>query len=256
MIRAQSVSTQMGGRCAGLAYASATLSDEWSLLNNPAGIAGVRETKAASAYDLRPALPGADRMASIIVSPFLKGTAGGGFFRFGDDIYNEQMIVVGFAHSIGITSLGGRLAWTMYHAAGFGILQALSASAGGRIQLTPEIIAAAWIENINQPRLGSERLPTVMTIGAAFRPDDRVSIMTEIQKDLAYETTFRAALEYIPHRRICFRTGVSLHPDFPFFGLGLRLKFLNVDYAANFSPALSTSHHISITIKSRKNHEG
>ena len=84
-ISAQSVSTLMGARANGMGYASACLIDEWGLLNNIAGIASIESPTAVFAYDLKPMLPGANRIASAVSWPVKFGVLGGGVFRFGDD---------------------------------------------------------------------------------------------------------------------------------------------------------------------------
>jgi hypothetical protein len=63
---AQSVSALMGARSAALGYASATLSDEWALFNNIGGISRIDHPNVAFAYDARPVMPGADRIAATL----------------------------------------------------------------------------------------------------------------------------------------------------------------------------------------------
>jgi len=65
----------MGGRAAGLAYASSTLHDEWSLLNNVGGLSKVNQPAAAFAYEVRSGLIGANRMAAVMAAPVKVGAA-------------------------------------------------------------------------------------------------------------------------------------------------------------------------------------
>src|SRR5450432_2670502 len=115
---AQSVNTLMGGRAAGLAYASATLCDEWALLNNIGAMAKVNHPTAAFAYEVRPALPGANRIAAIYSTPTKIGVAGFGLFRFGDDVYSEQIISTGYSNQMGLASLGLKINFIQYRAEG------------------------------------------------------------------------------------------------------------------------------------------
>ncbi len=108
VLRSQSVPTQIGARPNGMAYATASLFDEWGIFNNIAGTAKVKNTAAAFAYDLHPTLIGANRTAAAFLLPIKSGVASAGMYRFGDDLYNEHVITVGFANKFGLAALGAQ----------------------------------------------------------------------------------------------------------------------------------------------------
>ncbi len=112
----QGTNTLMGANIAGMAYASSTTADAWSLFNNVAGLAQVDHVKSSFAYEVRPSLIGASRMAAAISAPSKIATFGIGIFRFGDDIYNEHQLSIGAANQIGNTSLGAKINYTQYWA--------------------------------------------------------------------------------------------------------------------------------------------
>jgi hypothetical protein len=105
----------------------------------------------------------------------------------------------------------------------------------------------AYITNINQPEITeTEKIPTKLTAGLAFRPSEKIFIATEIEKDLEYDPTWRAGLEYLFHEKFCARTGYALNPNTAFFGIGFKAKKLNIDYALQHNTLLSLSHQASV----------
>jgi len=252
---AQSVNTLMGARATGLAFASSTLSDEWSLFNNVGGLAKIDRLSGSFAYEVRPSLPGTKRMAATLNTPFKFGTAGLGFFRFGDDLYSEQIISAGFGNQFGIASLGLKANYIQYRAEGFGVKSAVSINFGGIADITPRISVGAYITNINQPKISiqdNERIPTRLAAGISFKPTDKILLLTEVEKDIAYDPTIKGAFEYSIHKKVFFRTGFNLQPNAGFFGLGFNARRVKIDYGIQYSEALSFTHHASAIYRFEK----
>jgi hypothetical protein len=256
VVNAQSTNTLMGARPAGLGYATAVSNDEWSLYNNVAGLAQVDQTSVAFAYEARPALIGANRMAASIMAPSRIGTLAAGIFRFGDDLYSEHQVSVGLGNQIGNTSLGARINYTQYRVESFGNISALSFDFGGISNITSQISIGAYITNLTQSKLiGSdgERLPTKLVVGVGFKPTDKIFVTTELEKDLDYQATWKSGLEYSIYEKVFFRTGFNLNPNVAYFGLGAQKKNLKFDYAIRLNQLTGASHQASAiyTIPSR-----
>ncbi|MCE2995948.1 MAG: hypothetical protein ACK5RG_09875 [Cyclobacteriaceae bacterium] len=247
----QSVITQMGARQMAMAGASATLSDEWALYNNVAGLAQQKQS-CGFAYETSPQLIGANRMAAHLQLPFRSFTTGIGFFRFGDALYNEQIISIGIANRIGITSLGAKVNFNQYRADGFGVLSAISIDIGGITQFTPALRVAAHISNITQSSLNNgsgERIPTRMVLGVGFQFTNKITATTEVEKDLHYPLTWRTGFEYDIYKKLFIRTGYQLQPNAFYFGLGGKRKRLSIDYALRYHFLLGASHQASATFQ-------
>jgi len=250
---AQSVSTQIGARSAGMGYASSCLYDEWSLFNNVGGISGIKSVVLGTAYDAKPQLQAANRAAFVANLPVKIGTVAMGVFRFGDELYNEQKLSAGFGNRFGLASLGASVNYIQYKATGFGTKGVLTVSFGGIAELTKQISIGAHIQNINQPKItenDEERIPTILTAGLAFTASDKVLFTTEIQKDLDYEATFKTGLEYKPSKKFAARTGFNLKPNALFLGVGFTNTSLLIDYTFQYTPStLGSSHQASIGYK-------
>jgi hypothetical protein len=249
----QSVYTLMGSRANGMGYSSSALFDEWGIFNNIAGIAKIESTTASFAYDLRPSLVGANRTAALILHPLTLGVVGIGAYRFGDDLYNEHILSAGFSNTFGIASLGLKVNYIQYQTEGFGTKGVVSVNFGGIAQLTPILAVGAYITNINQPNLNDfEKLPTRLAAGISLTPTEKIIITTELEKDLEYEPTWKAGMEYKFHSKFSARTGYNLNPNTAFFGLGFKTNKFNIDYALQHNVLVNLSHQASITYQFNK----
>jgi hypothetical protein len=256
---AQSVSTLMGARQAGMGYASSASADEWSLFNNVGGIGKIKQQSVGFAYEVTPALVGGNRMAVVWNATTQWFNTGLGAFRFGDNIYSEQILSAGIGNQFGITSLGAKVNYIQYRAEGFGTQSAMSVDFGGLTELTKQLSIGAYITNLTQaslPTRDGDRLPTKLTLGIGIHPSEKIFITTEIEKDLDYKSTWRTGLEYTIYKSVFARTGFQFNPSNAFFGLGYKKKNLKVDYAVRFNSLLGTTHQASaiylITTKEKR----
>lgn len=249
---AQSVATLTGARANGIGNASSCLADEWSIFNNIAGLAKVKETTLGFSCDARPQLKAANRIALTYVNPIKFGVVGFGLFHFGDPGYNEQVASFAFSNTFGITSLGVKANYIQYNAEGFGARRVLSLSLGALTQLTPQLCIGIYALNINKPKISdseNERIPALLIAGLGFTPSEKILITTEIEKDLLYKPKWKTGLEYQAHKKIFFRTGFTINSDAIYFGLGFQPKKLKLDYAYGYNPNTGGSHQASVAYK-------
>ena len=245
----------MGARAEGMGYASACLADTWSMHNNIAGLAKTKSAAAGFSYHAIPSAPFFNRISAVFAVPLKAGAAGIGLFRFGDALYNEHILSVGSAHTFGLASLGATINYLQYHASGLDTHRAVTVGFGGIATLTPHLSFGAYIQNINQPVINpmtEERAPTKLHAGMSFAPSSRLIIAAEVEKDLEYQPTIKSGLEYKPHKKIAFRTGMNLHPQSGFFGFGFQNVKLQADYALQLNYTLGFSHQATITYRLKR----
>src|SRR5690606_20338041 len=113
---AQSASLQCGARARGMGNVSACLGDVWSMTNNVAGLTEVEHAAAAASRHAIPAFPSFNRMAAVFGLPIASGAGGLSAFRFGDDLYDEQVLSLGYANVFGLASLGIKGNYIQYRA--------------------------------------------------------------------------------------------------------------------------------------------
>jgi hypothetical protein len=239
----------MGAKQMGMGYASSNLSDEWCNFNNVGGLGRLQHRNVAVAYEVTPLLIGGNRLAAVFNNPFKFGTASVGIFRFGDNVYSEQLFSVGLGNLIGSTSLGGKLNVVQYNASGFGTRTAVTLDFGGITQITKEISIGAYITNLTQSTFAGAdnyRLPTRLTLGVGLRLKEQVFITSEIEKDLDYKPNWRTGLEYEILKNFFLRTGFNFNPENIYVGLGGKRSTISFDYAVRFNQLVGTSHQIAV----------
>jgi hypothetical protein len=247
--QAQSVSTLMSPRVLGLGNTSVAMHHEWALWSNPAGAAELKKLTTGFALHKSPALVGANRMAAVGNFLLKAGVVSAGVFRFGDAVYNEQLAAASFSHQLGLTSLGLRLDLIQIRAEGFQTHLAWGVTLGGITQLTQQIFMGALVSNLNQPRFpNGEYLPVVLRMGPLFKPNEKVVIALEIEKDIDYPPTWKGGFEYVIHKKVAARTGFNMKPQAAYFGIGYRAWKLSIDYAIQYSSWLSASHQVGVLV--------
>ena len=239
----------MGARASAIGYTSSCLRDTWSLFNNVGGLAQVKALSAAFTYDAHGSFRPFHKMATAVAIPFGVGVAGVGMYHFGDQAYNEQILTSGFSTEFGLASLGLKLNYVQYNATGFGRKALFTISFGGIAQLTPKISFGAHITNLNQPKLtdaNDEQVPTILTAGILFKISDKTLMATEIEKDLSFKPTWKAGLEYHANAKFWVRSGINLHPNAGFFGVGFKSKKFTLDYSFKYSSQTGPRHQASV----------
>jgi hypothetical protein len=219
------------------------------MVNNIAGLAKVEESSVAFTYDMQPGFKPFDRMAGVFAVPTKFGVAGAGVFRFGDELYNENVVTVGFANTFGLASIGLRANYIQYKAAPFGSKGLFTISFGGIAKLSEKIFVGAHILNINQPdisRSEKEKLPTTMALGVAAQLTSQTLVSAEVEKELSNSVKWKAGIEYKPLSKFTARTGVNINPDAVFFGVGFKSAHVCLDYAYRHNFIFGSRHQATV----------
>lgn len=254
-IQAQMTSFDLGGRNAGIAGASITLGDSYSLFNNVGGIARISKHSIFVSYQNRYGIEQFQVVGAGAIYSHEIGNAGIGFFKFGDDIYSEQRIHLALGHKVQMVSLGLGLDLLQYSISGIGTKQALVIQFGGVVELSKKIWIGAHIYNVNQAKLRTEfneRIPVLMKTGLSYRPSTELMINMEVEKDLLFEETFKAGMEYMIIDHVFMRTGIRTQPFIGAFGIGFHPKNLQFDYAFSNDFILGNTHEVSLAISLEK----
>jgi len=249
---AQNGQSQIGARAAGMGYAYATESDAWSLFNNPAGLGELKELSAVFGLENKYGIEGFNSMGAGIISNIKVGTIGVSAFRFGDDLYNEQIVSLAYSNKFGIASLGFKVDYLQYNVEGFGSNGVFMIDFGGVATITEELLFGAYVRNINQAKvaeLADERAPTLLNAGLSYRPLDKLHLNLEAEKDLDYDATLRVGMEYMILSKLAVRIGANTEPFTNYAGLGFKTRRLQVDYAVTKDRNLGYSHQAAVLFK-------
>jgi len=277
-----------GARAAALGNASVALPGEvWSMGNNVAGLGEVQQptvgfyaenryfSSALNVGALTVALPlgrppgpaaSGDAGAAAPTAPAARAWARHGVVafeaqRFGGQLYNETRVGAGYGYRFGQISLGGRVDVLQVTIEGLGSRRVLLGTLGGQIEIVPQRLSfGASLYNLNQAKLASyqtERVPTVLRAGLAYRPGAQVLLLVETEKDVERAANFKVGLEYRPMPVLAARIGLASLTEQASAGVGVLAGSFQIDYAAAFQQALGFSQHLSVskTLRSMKNEQ-
>ena len=245
-----------GGKSGGMGHSNTVMTDEWSILNNVGGISGIQTGRVFFGYNRYSDIEGFDQVAFGAVQPFGFGNIGIAVLRFGDQLYNEQVISAAFGNKVGFVRLGGRVSYYQMHIDEYGNAGAAFMDLGGIVELIPQFHFGAYISNITFSSLNNaekSRLPVIMKIGLAYIPLEKLHINLDLYKENDLPANVRAGLEYEIVKHFLLRTGINTNPFKGFFGAGLLLGRFTVDYAFSFHEFLGMAHQLSVSFQYQKN---
>lgn len=246
---------QGGARSAGMAYTAATIDDSWSVYNNPGGLGRLQGITALFAFENKYNVEGFNTMMAGVEASLPPGNIGLSVFKFGDNLYNEQTASFIYANSFGIASLGLRANYIQYHLEGYGNKGVVTIDFGGIAKITDLLFFGAYVRNINQAKLADledEHVPTLLNAGLSFRPSKKIMVNIEAEKDIDFQASAKAGLEYVFLKKFTARTGVKSNPLTNFFGLGFNTTHLQVDYALTYDQVLGYSHQAAVSYQLRR----
>ncbi len=246
----QSGYTKLSARAKGMGYTGATLSDGWSAFNNIAGLGDVKGSTAQAAIENRYGIEGFNNMGAAFTHQLNMGTAGLSLFRFGDELYSEQQVGVGYGKRAGLATIGGQINYRQYRIRGLGTEGVLSFDLGVIAKISPQIHVGAHASNINRPLLSdfeNERVPSILNAGISFRPTEKLMLNVETEKDIAFGPRAKIGLEYLLFDKASLRLGVNTAPFISLFGIGFILGKLVIDYAFAHDGLLGFSHQASFS---------
>ncbi len=249
---AQLENPAMGGRAKGIANAAVAVRDHWAIFNNVGGLAGVKSYTGQIAYNNRFGIANFQTFALGLTAPIKVGVVGLSVSRFGDNVYSEQRIGLGYGHQIKNVSLGAKVNYVQVSIQDLGSKGTLVFEFGGVAQLSKEVMFGANIYNFNQgvfnTALGEEeKLPVIMKAGISYRPLKVLMINAETEKSIDLPAMLKVGLEYEIVPKIYVRTGIQTQPTTNYFGIGFQPKQFQLNYALTTNNLLGISHHLSFT---------
>lgn len=254
-LNAQQIS--MGAESAGMAYAGTAYKGRVGVFNNSAGLTAVRNKEILAAYHNKYGfVEGLSTVSAAYLHPFSQSTAALSFTRFGDDLFSQHIISLSYAHQIDHFSMGIRLNEHQYQMEGTDTRYVTVVDIGGIMQLLPSISFGMSIRNLKQAyvsRETGEKLPTVLSSGLCYRPDEKITTLMELSYELENRPLLKFGLAYQPVNRFVIRSGVDTERLGKFFlGLGLKHNVIDFDYALETHTYLGISQQFNVIYKFRK----
>jgi hypothetical protein len=243
----------MGARSNGLGNASVTLSDEWAIFNNVAALAALDSAYHFSFYFREIYLLPNFRILGFSTSIPLrkKGVCGLGFYKFGDNLYNEQKITLGFAHQIRNVALGLQMSYVQLSALDHRTRGNVLVEFGGIVTLSSTLKIGAHIYNATQTQISeqaNEKFSTVMKLGAQYQAGQKVWLYGEVEKNVLIKESIKMGLEYLIIKNFTIRTGLVTNSTTQSFGFSYKKNQYKFDYAFAWNEKLGIFNHFSIAL--------
>ncbi|MCU0644551.1 MAG: hypothetical protein MUC94_09845 [bacterium] len=181
--------------------------------------------------------------------PTTLGNFSTGANYFGNEIYQEQSLLLSFSRSVRQRfSWGINLHYMKLQIAKYGSDFSLGIDIGFLTKITQKFQWGFFATNINRTTYKncSEPLPQTFAAGISILPFEDLIINFDIFKDTAFPLELRMGLEYFLFQRIAFRAGFSDEPTEFCFGFGLPFSYFELDYAVTSHIDLGLTHYFSI----------
>ena len=240
----------IGSRSAGLNNATVASSDGFSVFQNQAGLASLKNISAGISIENRFFSPELNAGGFYFAAPTKIGVFGISVSRFGYSLYSESKY--GLTYS---KMLGDRLAMAVqldYFEIRLGDIYGSKSLITGEVgfiaTMTDDLNIGVHLFNPTRTRISQqpiENLNTALRIGLAYSFSSELESFLELEKELSSTLVTKAAIEYNINKKFFFRVGLSNNPNFLSFGFGAKLKSIRLDIAAQYHQVLGITPQIS-----------
>ena len=243
-----------GARSLGMGSTSVMLADEWSGLQNQAGLAAINRFTLGLNCENHFLMPETGAGSFSMCIPVQTGTLGVNYSCSGYSFYQESQLCLAYGKSFGNKFRAGiGLHYLKINqVAGYGNLFTLVPAAGIQFLPVKGLIVGFHAYNPAEQQYhpyGRMRIPAVFTIGAGYSLGDELMICIETEKESHCKPIIRGGLEYFFRDSLHARFGISAG-EFPVycFGIGFLARKLKTDIAVSrhsvlgFSPAVTFSY--------------
>lgn len=239
--------TNMGARANGLANATVAVPDAFSIFANPACLSGLSGQVLGVYADQRYNIAGLNTFSAVYTIAYKSARLGTGVARYGDELLNQTRGELAFAYKIRMVSLGGGLGYQQLLVSELGMAKSVTFQFGGVAEITPKLTYGASVYNLARAKIVNESYyPVVMRMGFAYKANKQVVLMGEAEKTSLQAINMKASLEYSPIEFLRLRTGINTFPSQGFFGIGVKWKSNQLDYACSFHSRLGFVHYIAL----------
>lgn len=248
-----------GGRTISLGNCSVALNDFWSCNNTPAGFASQKGISIGFSYQNKFLLKELGHKNAGILLPLNIGVIGVSFSQFGYNLYNENIIGLGFAREFGDKlRIGLKLDYLFFKfPENYENRSVPTFELGIQYHRNESLCLGAYIFNpinVKSRTINRDKIPIIMRLGFSYYVTEDFLITSEIEENFEHDFSYRIGLEYEIYKNIFLRSGFQLNPELFTFGVGYNYKWCIIDVCAQMNQDLGTSISCSFifNIKSRR----
>ncbi|MEN8928931.1 MAG: hypothetical protein ABF242_04780 [Flavobacteriales bacterium] len=233
----------IGARNSGMGNTGLTLADVWAIRYNQAALADVNQIAVGVSYESRFLTKSLGIQSFAVALPTKRGTFGLNYTGFGDNLYRETKVGLGYGMALSEKfNIGIRL---NYHSLrlgnNYGNANSLTFEIGFVAKPIKNLEIGFHLFNPNAVKLNdyqNETIPVVVNLGVSYKFSEKLRTNVELEKDIDQTASFKVGLEYLPLEYLYIRAGFTTNPTMPTIGFGVVKKQFNIDFSAAFHPSL------------------
>lgn len=219
-----------------------------AIFGNQAGLTALEQTSFIAFGENRFFLADVNQFSVGCGISTASGNFGIALQYFGFEAYNEQKIGLAYARKLfDKLSVGVQLDYLGLRIPDYGNRSNITAEIGLQTQLNPSLcigihaftpFTIAWTDD--------DFVPTILALGAAWQPSEKVTMTAEIEKDINFPVNAKLGLDYRIVEVLSLRIGVNTYPVQNSFGVGLNLNKLKIDIASVYHQVLGVTTGFSV----------
>lgn len=226
--------------------------DVFAHFENPAGLAQMNHREIGVYYS--PAPFGFNELANAYLAynePFKFGSLSLGAMMYGFKLYKENNLSAGV--SFNFTNkffAGATVNFRTVSIANYGNSSTFYLNIGGLAYITPKFRWGFFIFNVNRATFGKEKdqIPVVLNTGFSYDVLKHLSFNIALQKDIRYNSSIEAGIDYLLISALSVRIGFSNEPAKFSAGIGINYSYFNFNYAVYTHQILGLTHQFGIII--------
>lgn len=249
--QAQIIPGSAGAGGAALGNSLLAIEDHWATLGNQAQLANL-EGFSAGIYGYRPysikQLNGGAIAAAYAIDDI--GVIAASISHFGNgNNYGRQEYGLSYARKFGKARGGIKFGLVQTNLAEYGQKTKFLLRAGVAADLTHKITAGFHISNPTltyNSKNTHERLPSTATLGLLYHYSNKVTTVAEVQQEIGKKLRLLGGLEYHPDERLTIRIGIASAPIGTTFGIGYKLRDINLNLGFALHSQLGLTPNLSL----------
>jgi hypothetical protein len=226
--------------------------DIWSVYNNQAALASIKNINAGLHYENRFFIKQLGISAGAFVLPALTGTFGFDIAHMGIEDYGETRLGVCYGKQLSEKlSLGVQFNYHLLSFTGYPDFFTFTGEIGFIVEPLNNLFIGAHVFNPTFSKLNSrheDSAPVIFEIGAGYKMTGKLTLTAEIAKEQNEDMSPRFGIDYSLFKSMSFRSGISLNPMEICFGVGwIAKKKFSLDFAFYHHEVLGYNPQISLS---------
>jgi hypothetical protein len=229
----------------------ASINNLYAIFYNPAGISRNNEIKLSSTYRNYYGLKDINQISVVTIFSILTKRFSIGFERFGNNLYNENRILIGSAFSLSNKmNVGITISFNSLSISNYGSNSSMSFSVGFLYIINSKIFLGVTLSDfygINTVD-GENANNSDFEIGFAYVPLSNIKLYSTISRNIRFRAEFNLGIEYLFQDHIIIRFGYENSIDTISSGIGVSIDSVTFNYAFRWHTWLGASYAVALEI--------